>query len=249
MKPTDPAVVLVHGVGLDHTLWRDVVAGLPNRRTVTYDMIGHGSAQARPGPYVLGMFVDQLAAVVRSLACPVDVVGFSMGALVAHGFAVSDRAEQLRSLVLLNGVYDRSTEEREAISERVAEVRRDGPLGTIEAALERWFTPRFAAAHPDVIDGVRRRLMANDPRSYADAYEVFATADQLLAGTPHRVSAPTLVMTGADDQRSTPAMARRLAAALGDGRCNILPGLRHLTPLEAPGLVASAIDDFCGTQR
>jgi 3-oxoadipate enol-lactonase len=46
------------------------------------------------------------------------------------------------------------------------------------------------------------------------------------------------------DQRSTPAMAMALADALPDGRATILPGLRHLTPLEAPKVIAELVDQF-----
>jgi pimeloyl-ACP methyl ester carboxylesterase len=39
-------------------------------------------------------------------------------------------------------------------------------------------------------------------------------------------------------------MAAALADALPTGRSLILPGLRHLTPLEAPELIADVIDEF-----
>ena len=244
MRPTGVPVVLIHGVGLDHTMWLPVMSALIDRRTITYDMIGHGNAPRPAGPYALSTFVDQLSAIVGALDGEIDLVGFSMGALVAEGFALPDGGRQIRRLVLLNGVHDRSAAERRAIAERVADVRTHGFEGTIEPALQRWFTPDFAGAHPDVVDNTRRRLQSNDPVAYADAYEVFATADAELAGRVGEIVVPTLVATGADDQRSTPAMAVTLAEALPRGRAMILPGLRHLTPLEAPHVVAGLIDDF-----
>jgi pimeloyl-ACP methyl ester carboxylesterase len=39
-------------------------------------------------------------------------------------------------------------------------------------------------------------------------------------------------------------MSRALAAALPSGRSVLIPGLRHLTPVEAPGAVATLIDEF-----
>jgi pimeloyl-ACP methyl ester carboxylesterase len=238
------ALVLVHGVGLDHTMWTPVIAELAHRRTITYDMIGHGHAARPPGPYTLQTFVDQLAGIVDALDTQIDLVGFAMGALVAQGFALSNGDGLVRRMVLLNGVHDRSAEERQAIVDRVAEVRSDGFAVTIEPALQRWFTPTFAAAHPDVVETVRQRLLANEVRSYADAYEVFATADAELSSRSSEILVPTLVATGGDDQRSTPAMAEALAAGLPDGRAVILPGLRHLAPIESPAAVAQLIDDF-----
>lgn len=244
MKSVPIALVLVHGVGLDHMMWQPVVAALPHRRTITYDMIGHGTAGKPTGPYSLFTFVDQLSNIVDAIGGEVDLVGFSMGALVAEGFAMSSGGQRIRRMVLLNGVHHRSSAERRAITDRVAEVRAGGFEATVEPALQRWFTPEFRTEHPTEVTKVRQRLLANDVRAYADAYEVFALADAEVSGRVSEISAPTLVATGSDDQRSTPAMAAALAQALPSGRANVLPGLRHLTPIEAPAVVASMIDEF-----
>jgi pimeloyl-ACP methyl ester carboxylesterase len=244
MKPTGVPLVLVHGVGLDHTMWLPMMAALPRRRTVAYDMIGHGCASKPPGPYTLHTFVDQLSHVVDALDSAIDLVGFSMGALIAQGYALTPGGQRVRRMVLLNGVHDRTPHERQAIVDRVAEVRAGGFAATVDPALQRWFTPAFAADHPDVIAAVRRRLLANDVRAYADAYEVFATTDAELASRSAEIAVRTLVATGSDDQRSTPAMAMALADALPDGHARTLHGLRHLTPLEAPKVVADMVDEF-----
>ena len=244
MKPTSTPLVLVHGVGLDHTMWLPVMAILARRRTIAYDMVGHGRAAKPAGPCTLDTFVEQLAAIVDVLDCDIDLVGFSMGALVAQGLALSDKSSRIRRMVLLNGVYDRSPAERRAILDRVAEVRNGGFAATIEPAIERWFTPSFAAARPDVLATVRQRLRANNEGAYADAYEVFATADAELAGRVGSIVTPTLVATGRGDRRSTPAMAEALAKSLPNGQSMILNRLRHLTPVEAPNVVATLIDEF-----
>jgi pimeloyl-ACP methyl ester carboxylesterase len=244
MKPTDTPLVLIHGVGLDHTMWLPVMSSLPHRRRIAYDMIGHGRAAKPAGPYCLDTFVDQLSNITDALGGEFDLVGFSMGALVAEGFALSPGGSRIRRMVLLNAVHNRTADERRAIVDRVAEVRADGFAATVEPALQRWFTPPFAAAQLVTVESVRLCLLDNDVRAYADAYEVFATADAELTDRVGDIAVPTLVATGSDDQRSTPAMAVALSAALPKGRSVILPGLRHLTPLEAPEVVAKLIDDF-----
>jgi pimeloyl-ACP methyl ester carboxylesterase len=244
MRPATIPLVLIHGVGLDHMMWQRVVAALPHRRTITYDMIGHGRALKPAGPYSLSMFVDQLSGIVDALGGEVDLVGFSMGALVAQGFASSAGGPGVHRMVLLNGVHLRSPAERQAIVDRVAEVRAGGFAATVEPALERWLTPEFRKDHPIEVAEVRRRLLDNDMRAYADAYEVFATADADVSSRVGEISSPTLVATGSDDQRSTPAMAAALAQSLPNGRSIVLRGLRHLSPIEAPGEVAALVDEF-----
>ena len=238
--------MLIHGVGLDRTMWAPVATLLSvDRRVSTYDMIGHGDAPKPSGPYSLEMYVDQLAEVVASITAsrPVDVVGFSMGALVAQGFAIA-HPDRVRRLALLNSVFDRTEDERAAIVERVTDVRNGGFAATINAALARWFTPTFAAEHPDVIHAVRRVLEANDNEAYANAYEVFATADGPLVEQTSSIGCDTLVITGAGDQRSTPLMTRRLAKTVQTGEAVVLPLLRHLAPLEDPASVAELLRSF-----
>jgi pimeloyl-ACP methyl ester carboxylesterase len=86
-------------------------------------------------------------------------------------------------------------------------------------------------------------METNDVAAYAAAYAVFATADAELAPAIGRIAAPTTVVTGAEDQRSTPAMARAMAERLQHARVQIVPGQRHMTPLEVPEAVAAIIAD------
>ncbi|HZF35182.1 MAG TPA: alpha/beta fold hydrolase [Candidatus Angelobacter sp.] len=235
-------VVLIHGVGADLEMWEPVAERLaPLHDVVRYDMLGHGASAKPPGPYRLDHFVDQL----RRLADGLDLskfvlAGFSMGGLVAQAFALAAPA-RIERLVLLNTVFDRSPPERAAAEARVREVLNGGHGAGIAAALERWFTPAFRAARPEVLGSIRRRMETNDLPAYAAAYGLFATADRALAERIGSIAVPTMVVTGAEDERSTAAMAMAMAARLPRGRCHIIPGQRHMTPLEVPDLVAALI--------
>jgi (E)-2-((N-methylformamido)methylene)succinate hydrolase len=238
-----PSIVLIHGVGLDHTMWNRVLPGLGHRRFVTYDLLGHGSSAPLPSGSDLSALVDQLRSVCDAEPFPIDIVGFSLGALIAQCLALSS-PERVRRLILVSGVFNRSADERSTILERVADVREGGYLNNVAAAIDRWFAPEFAAAHPDVLAAVTERMMSNDVASYANAYEIFATADEALAAQVHRITCPTLVVTGEHDPRSTPAMSHALAATVANGHAVVLPGARHLTPLEVPDALARLITTF-----
>jgi pimeloyl-ACP methyl ester carboxylesterase len=163
-----------------------------------------------------------------------------MGGLVAQGFALAQGA-RLERLILLNTVFDRSSAERAAIAARVRAIADGGYAASIEPALERWFTPAFRAQRPDVVAAVRRRMEGNDVAAYAAAYQVFATADAGLAPAIGRIAVPTIIVTGAEDQRSTPAMARAMTERLPRARLNIVAGQRHMTPLEVPEMIAALL--------
>lgn len=235
-------VVLVHGVGLDRHMWTPFTMALGTGwPTLAYDLIGLGDGPRPAGPYSLRQYGEQLASVVGDEV--VDVVGFSMGALVAQRFAI-DHPTRLRRLALVSGVFDRSRAERDAITGRVAAVRAGDYADSVDPAVQRWFTPAFAGRHPEVVDAVRQRMLANDLPAYADAYEVFACGDAELVPLVGSITAPTLIVTGECDERSTPDMAQRQAAVMPNARCVIMPGLRHLIPLEAPVELAALVGPF-----
>lgn len=241
-------VVLVHGVGLDHSMWdamnQHVRVLLPERRVIVYDMLGHGDQPCKRGPFVLADFVTQLHSLLdHHEVSECDLAGFSMGAMVAQGFA-SAKPTRVRRLALLNSVYDRSESERSAVLARVVDVRSGGYDASIETALQRWFTPSFAASRPDAVHQVRRRLLHNDVGAYANAYQVFATADRELVALATSIACPTLVATGSDDKRSTPEMTQRLAVAVPNGRAVVIDGARHLMPIELPETVARLLTAF-----
>ena len=233
------AVVLVHGVGLDGHLWDHVAALLsPTRSVICYDLLGHGDSPPLARGSTVDTFVEQLAAIAPQ---KVDLVGFSLGALIAQAFALA-HPKRVGRLVLVSTVFDRTPAERTAIMARVDEVRAGGYAATVESAIDRWFAPGFQPAED--VENVRTRMNTNDVESYANAYEIFAAADQTLAARTGDLAIPVLAITGADDPRSTPAMSRSLAAAVPHGRAVVLPGVRHLVPIEAPAALAGHILEF-----
>ncbi len=238
-------IVLVHGVGLDLHMWDVLVPMLVDRhRVVRYDLAGHGDSEPLDEGTALSTFVEQLRSVADSAGLNTFVlVGFSLGALVAQGFALAF-PRRVQAVVLVSSVFARTAAERDAVLERVADVRNGGYESSIVGALERWFTPTFAGAHAHIVEAVRLRLRHNDVASYAHAYQVFATADAELVDAVAEIAVPALVVTGFADPRSTPAMTKALAAALPQGRAVVLPGLRHLVPMEDPAALAELIDEF-----
>src|SRR5262249_23666593 len=151
-----PALMLIHGVGMDLGMWDATAAALaPDHRVIRYDMLGHGGSAKPAGPYALADFVLQLERLADELGLSTfDLVGFSMGGLVAQGFALR-HPDRVHRLVLLNTVYRRNAEERAQIAARVKDVRSGGFAASVDAAIERWFTPRFRAAQPETVEAVR----------------------------------------------------------------------------------------------
>ena len=242
---TGPPVVLIHGVGLDLGMWDAQAAALGSHyRVIRYDMIGHGGSAARAGALALEDFVAQLDGLCRDLGLDrVTLIGFSMGALVAQAYALA-QPERVARLVVMSGVYDRDGPARAAVRERWQTASRLGPEALIEAALARWFSPEYQARNPATVAALRRRLESNDRHGFLAAYRLFAEADAALAGRLGAIACPTLVMTGELDPGSTPEMAQAMTAAIPKARLEVLPGARHLMPVEAAQAVSAALLRF-----
>ncbi len=97
---TNPPVLLVHGMGGDHTTWRRIAADLESagRRVIGVDLRGHG--RSGRADYRLDDFRDDLAYVLDALEVPhADVVAHSLGAHAALRLAMA-HPQRVRRLVL-----------------------------------------------------------------------------------------------------------------------------------------------------
>jgi pimeloyl-ACP methyl ester carboxylesterase len=228
-------VILLHGVGLDHSIWQAQCAALSrSHRVIAYDVLGHGASPPIAEDVTLDDFVDQLARLIAALLPEKQsftLAGFSFGGLIAEAFALK-APERIARLAIIACVFDRSETERAGVAGRLRMARRDGPKVLIDAALERWYSPQFRASHPAIVEAVATMLRRNDPRSFLAAYGVFAEADQDLAGHLGAIAVPTLIVAGERDSGATPAMARRLAALIRGAELAIIPGAPHMLPQE-----------------
>ena len=149
-------------------------------------------------------------------------------------------------LILTTTVYRRTEAELEGVRKRLKITVDEGLEPVADLAVERWFDDAFRQANPDVVTRIKNRLVSNDLAAYATAYGIFVEADAEIGAALKQVRCPTLVMAGELDPGSTPGMAYRMAADLRDPHVVILPGLRHLAPLEDPEQVNRVLLEFLG---
>jgi pimeloyl-ACP methyl ester carboxylesterase len=233
-----PVIVLLHGVGLDHTMWRPVSTLLQDEfEVVTPDLLGHGGNAPAPDGTTLRDLADDVA---RTLSSGTNLVGFSLGALVAQHLA-RYRPELVATLTSVNSVCRRTESERTAVLGRLATAGTDFAAG-VEASLRRWYDG--TGVDPALVAQTRDTLLANDIASYLNCYRVFATGDAEIGPELPRISVPALAITGELDPGSTPEMTGRLAAAMPDCRAVLVPGARHMLPVQRPRDLVTPLTTF-----
>ena len=238
-------VVLIHGVGLCRELWDATFPWFAERhRAIRYDIYGHGESSPIPRTADLGLYAEQIVRLLDHLDLDAaHVVGFSIGGMINRRFAL-DVPDRTTSLAILSSPHDRGPDGQAAVEERAATVRDHGSMATMDAALERWFTPEHRAAHPDHEAAVRHWRAIADDESYAQAYWVLANGVRELIRPVRPITCPTLVQTAEHDTGSTPAMAHAIAAEIAGSQTVIVPGLRHLGLLERPRAVVDPVLRF-----
>jgi flavin reductase (DIM6/NTAB) family NADH-FMN oxidoreductase RutF/pimeloyl-ACP methyl ester carboxylesterase len=236
-------VILIHGVGLNADAWGPQFKSLSQtHRVIALDMLGHGQSLRGPENASLDDFVKQLDALLNGLGIvKANIIGHSMGGLVAIGFAVAHPQKTLR-LGVLNSVYKRAPEKRAAVAQRAREVALLGTVGNVEEPIERWFGS--AKEQPPIAADVRRWLLATDPKGYHAAYRVFASSDDVFETDLRNISVPSLFATGELDINSSPEMAQAMASAVQRGKSVVLKGQRHMMNLMDQQAVTTILRDL-----
>ena len=240
-----PPLVLIHGLGLSSSLWRAHLPALCARyRVLSYDLYGHGQSAPAERPLTLSVFADQIARLLEETALgPAHLVGFSIGGMINRRVAM-DHPHLVRSLVILNSPHDRGAQMQQEVETRARKALDRGAEATLQAALERWFTPEFLASNAEIPQQVAAWRLQADRASYGQSAWVLAHGVRELIRPVPALNVPSLVMTCAEDVGSTPQMSRDIAAEIAGAECQIIPKFKHLGLLEAPEAFTQSVFDF-----
>ena len=161
-----PAVVLIHGLGMTRATWDNIVPVLAlNFRVITYDLSGHGESKLPGTTPSLTVLSQQLKALLEALSISqAALVGFSLGGMINRRFAI-DHRDMASALVVLNSPHERDPAAQRLVEERAAKTDKGGAQATIQATLERWFTPEFRAEHIETVAKIRGWVLANNPEN------------------------------------------------------------------------------------
>ena len=238
-------VLLIHGVGMNATIWQDQIAQMQDRHDlIAIDMLGHGVSPLPPEHAALSDFADQALRLLDHLGLPsVSIVGHSMGALVALEIALRSPS-RVDSIVCLNAVFRRPPGLAQAVRERAAALGTHGDAAAVAATLARWFGDPLPASLAGAAATARAALEGVDAQGYARTYRLFAHADAAHADALAGLTAPALFMTGSQDSNSTPAMSAAMARLAPRGQCLVLSGERHMMAIASPEKVTQHISAF-----
>lgn len=243
-----PLVVLVHGFSYPSSLWIDTALALQAAgfRTLRYDLYGRGWSDRPGGPYDLPRFRRQLDELLALLApgLPVQLVGLSMGGLIAADYAQAhpQRIDRLILMAPFNTAVDVGPLALPGIGDLLAHLayfpRQPGlqRANFTDARLHTRYLPGFEAqlayrGYRRAILSTLREIIVRDP---TPVYR------QLAAEPP-----PTLLLWGRDDRVVPLAEAPALLQQIGPAASlQVIDAAGHLPQLEKPAATHEAMRRF-----
>ncbi|MEV8632097.1 4-carboxymuconolactone decarboxylase [Streptosporangium sp. NPDC051023] len=243
-----PLLVLGPSLGTTMDVWEPQLEALAaSWRVLRYDLPGHGGS-APATEVTVGLLADAVLGLIGELAGEerFAIGGISLGGAVAA--TVAARVPERVSHLVLCCTSARFGEP-EPWLERAEAVRRDGMKPLADVLPARWFTSHRAkdlpgaeghdAGEAEAISRVLRMPYGTDPESYAACCEAIAAYD--LTGGLGAITAPTLVVAGADDPATPVSHAVTLAEGIPGALLTVVRGAAHLANVERPGTVTAAI--------
>lgn len=236
-------LVLCHSLGMNREMWFQQVPAFADRYQVfTFDARGHGQSDKPAGPYSIEAMAEDLYKLLRAEGVDrAAVVGLSMGGNTAQALAAA-HPEFVRALVLADTTAWYGPEAEKNWEQRAREVETKGIGSIVEIQLGRWFSDGFRASRLDLMSRFSAWLSANDVAGYTATQRALGKVD--LRGELERVTCPTLVVVGEHDPATPPSMAEDLHARISGSQLLVLPGARHMSPVEQPERFNAAVLEF-----
>jgi pimeloyl-ACP methyl ester carboxylesterase len=239
-------VVLVHGFPMDHSIWaRQVQSLAPHYRVITPDLRGSGRSSVAPGKATVQQWADDLAAMLDALKIgePIVLGGLSMGGYVALRFFEAHRS-RLAGLILCDTKAAADTPQAAAGRLETAQrLEREGGRFLADAMPPRLLAAATLQRRPEVADRLRQVILAGEPAGYAATLRGLAERPDFTRLLP-RIDCPTLLIVGRQDAISSVAEMTAMARAIPGSRIVEIDGAGHVTPMEAPGEVTAAMEEF-----
>jgi 3-oxoadipate enol-lactonase len=235
-----PRLVLIHSLALDRSVWHGVVNELKQEfEVLTLDCRGHGTSPKTPGPYTTQLFARDVVELLDHLGWrDVTVAGCSMGGNVAQAFA-AEYPQRTTALGLIDTTAWYGTDAPAKFKERAETARAKGMRGMIDFQLTRWFSDGFRASHPAVMQRTFDTFVATDLDCYAASCDMLGAADTRAALASFEM--PVTIVVGEEDYATPVAMSQQLHDAIPQSTLTIIPGARHLTPIEFPDRIAAEL--------
>jgi len=243
-----PRILFVHGAAADARLWAPVIAALPSHwmmEAITLSYFGNSEwpdSGESFGPRVHSAQVRTMAA---HMSGDVHVVGWSYSVHVVLQ-ALLDAPDLFASAILYEaalGQYITEENKREAYAKDAnslfgavgAKLEKEGE----EASVRQLVGPGFAALPPE-----RQSMYLSNAAMMPLLMGGGEAPTKIGAQELASIEVPCCVVMGSNTRPAFSIPSRSLAAALPNGKIDVVAGADHFLPETNPGLFAAVVEEW-----
>ncbi len=235
------STIFIHGVGLDNTMWYPQKKYFQNKSVIFYDLLNHGQSIGSYKDLSFEIYNNQLLNIINELKIEkINIVGFSIGALVAQHFT-EKFYKKVNKLVLIGSVYKRSEKQIEIVQKRYKDAV-NGTSITIDS-IKRWFSEDYLNNNPQVYNFFYNLLEKKNNQDFLPAYKIFVSSDKYHINY-NNFNMPTLIMTGEHEVGSTPLMSERISKEIKKSNLYIIKNAKHGATIEKAHVVNEKLNNF-----
>ena len=239
------SIIFLHGFPYDHTMWKAQIDELSEKYfCVAYDIRGLGESQVDGGQFTMESFVDDLETIIDQLKLDKPILcGLSMGSYIA--FRSLERFEEKFSAVILCDTRSEA-DNNEGKLKRSAAIKRindEGLTPFVKDFITNCFGDEYKKNHNAEFEkiiakssdfnsiGVKGSLLAMLGRNNTTEYL-------------SKIKIPVLVICGEFDALTPPPIMKVMADKISGAEFVIIRNSGHMSPIENPKEVNSAINNF-----
>jgi 3-oxoadipate enol-lactonase len=236
-------LLLLHSLLTEMSVFDGIVPALAAAHRITRINLPGFGASSPVALNSVAEHADHVARAIDALSLPpsIDVFGNGFGAFVALELAIR-HGDRIRRLIVANTLAAFPESAKAPFRVMAERVRATGVSAILDTAIGRMFPAAFQAAHPEVVAQRKAALAPTDAECFARACLALAALD--LHPRLPGIRNPTLVMCGALDQTTPPALACEVAGAIPGAVYREIDGSGHCPMLEQPEALVSMIESF-----
>jgi pimeloyl-ACP methyl ester carboxylesterase len=237
-------ILFVHGFPLDQSMWIHQLAGFSGWRRIAPDLRGAGASEAPAGEYSMARYADDLVMVLDAVGAERAVCcGLSMGGYVLFEL-LRRHPERVRALVLCDTKAEADTlQGKQGRDDLAALAEREGMASVAERLLPKLLGLTTRSRDLGLVETVRTMVRRSPVTGVAGALRAMRDRPDSTA-LLGEIRVPTLVVGGAEDELTPPAVMQSMARRIREGRYVEVPSAGHLCPLERPDAVNEVLRDF-----
>jgi pimeloyl-ACP methyl ester carboxylesterase len=239
-------LVLLHAFPLCREMWKPQIETLKSaHRVLAPDLPGFGGTGPLSDPPSIDGMADAVAEFLDAVNVrePIALGGLSMGGYVVLAFACK-YPERLRALILADTRSEPDDETGKANRERmIAFALEHAAADVIDQMMPKMVSGETQSQRPEVVADVRQIAAAQSVDGVIAAVKAMRDRPDAGPGLAN-ITVPTLVIVGAEDALTPPAMSQSLASRIKDSRLVTIPGAGHLSNLEKPAEFSAAVGEF-----